>query len=113
MGDQRRTARAGKARKAGWNAKRRRDDTRRKKISTTIAPEGYAFLESLIQSGKAENLAESLDIVLEEMRRAENRARLERMMEAYYENASPEAIAEENEIAEAFSKSAHEINVDD
>jgi hypothetical protein len=87
--------------------------TRRKKISTTIAPEGHAFLQSLIASGKAQNLAEAIDLVLDEIRRTENRAKLEHAMEAYYENLSPEAIAEENEIAAAFSRSAHEINLDD
>jgi len=86
---------------------------KRKKISTTIAPEGYEFLESMIATGRARNLAEAIDLVLDEIRREENRARLERMMEAYYENASPSAMAEENEIAEAFSRSAHEINQDE
>ncbi len=86
---------------------------KRKKISTTIAPEGYEFLESLVESGRARNLAEAVDLVLEEVRRTVNRARLERMMESYYDNGSPDAMAEENEIAAAFSRSAHEINLDE
>jgi hypothetical protein len=86
---------------------------RRKKLSTTISAEGYAFLRTIIRSGRAVSLAQALDVVLEEMRRVDNRARLERMMEAYYENASPEAIAEENEIAEAFSRGAQEIDIDE
>lgn len=113
MANQRKKVPIAAAQKAGRSVHGRRGGTRRKKISTTIAPESYAFLERLIASGKAANVAEALDIVLEEMRRADNRVRLEQMMEAYYENASPEAIAEENEIAEAFSRSAGEINIDD
>lgn len=87
--------------------------TRRKKLSTTISPEGYAFLRKIVRSGKADSLAQALDSVLEEMRRADNRVRLERMMEAYYDNISSEAMTEENEIAEAFSRSAHEIEIDE
>ncbi|MGA9883588.1 MAG: hypothetical protein WBQ34_07710 [Candidatus Acidiferrales bacterium] len=85
----------------------------RKKISTTISPQGYAVLEKMIAAGKAKNLAEAIDLVLEEIRRDENRAHLERMMAEYYDNPSREAVAEENEIAEAFSRSASEINLDE
>jgi hypothetical protein len=86
---------------------------KRKKISTTVAPDGYALLERIIASGKARNLAEAMDLVLEEARRRENRARLERLMEAYYDHGSPDATSEENEIAVAFSQSAHEIKLDE
>ncbi|MGH9746908.1 MAG: hypothetical protein ACRD59_12470 [Candidatus Acidiferrales bacterium] len=86
---------------------------RRKKISTTISPESYAFLRALIRSRKAENLAQALDYVLDEIRRADNRARLEAATATYYENASQEAIREENELAEASSKAAGEINLDE
>ena len=86
---------------------------RRKKVSTTISPESYAFLRALIRSRKAENMAQALDYVLDEMRRAENRARLEAATTAYYDNAPQDVIDEENEIAESFSKSAGEINLDE
>lgn len=76
---------------------------RRKKVSTTISPEGYAFLRALIRSKKAQNLAQALDYVLDEIRRADNRARLEAATTAYYESASQEAIDEENQIAADFS----------
>jgi len=92
---------------------RRVKDTRRRKISTTIAPEGYAFLENLIESGKAGNLAEAMDLILDEMLRAENRARLERATAAYYEGANPEAIAEENELAAALSASLPDLLFDE
>jgi hypothetical protein len=86
---------------------------RRKKVSTTISPESYAFLRALIRSRKAENMAQALDYVLDEMRRAENRARLEAATAAYYDNAPRDVIDEENEIAESFAKSAGEINLDE
>lgn len=78
---------------------------RRKKISTTIAPEGYAFLERLIESGKAVNLAEAIDLVLDEYRRADNRARLERATTAYYDSLTPEEVEEENQLGQAISAS--------
>jgi len=104
--------RAGRVRKSGWNPQRRRPEKRRK-ISTTIAPESYAFLEKLIASGEAENLAEAMDLVLEELRRADNRERLERMTAEAYENMSPEAIAEEKVLVEALSQSIGEISFDE
>ncbi len=86
---------------------------KRKKISTTVDPDGYALLERIIASGRARNLAEAMDLVLQEARRMENRSRLERLMEAYYDHGAPDATAEENEIALAFSQSANEIKIDD
>lgn len=76
---------------------------RRKKVSTTISPESYAFLRELIRRGRAENLAQALDLVLEEIRRADNRRRLEQATAEYYQNASQESIDEENSLAAAFA----------
>lgn len=86
---------------------------RRKKLSTTISPEGYAFLRTLIRSGRAANLAEAMDLVLEEIRRAENRRKLEEATTRYYDEASQEAIDEENSLAAVFSATSGEIKVDD
>jgi len=69
-------------------------------------------LRALIRSRKAENLAQALDYVLDEMRRAENRARLEAATTAYYDNAPQDAIDEENQIAEDFSWLSAEIDPD-
>jgi hypothetical protein len=85
---------------------------RRKKLSTTISPEGYAFLRSLIRSGRAESLAQAVDLALEEVRQIENRRKLERATAEYYANASQEAIDEENDLATAFSATAGEIDID-
>ncbi|HXZ14210.1 MAG TPA: hypothetical protein VEG64_17620 [Candidatus Sulfotelmatobacter sp.] len=86
---------------------------RRKKVSTTVSPEGYAFLREMIRSGKAETMAGALDLVLEEIRRADNRERLEAATAHYYETASPEAIEEENQLGAAFSAAAGEIDFDE
>jgi hemerythrin superfamily protein len=81
-------------------------------VSTTISPESYAFLRGLIRSGKAENLAQALDLVLDEIRRADNRERLERATAAYYDNLTAEEIQEENELGGIVSASS-EITADE
>jgi hypothetical protein len=86
---------------------------RRKKVSTTISPDGYAFLRALIRSRKAENLAQALDYVLDEMRRADNRARLEAATTAYYDSLTPEEIEEEDHLAVSFASSAGDIDLDE
>jgi predicted AAA+ superfamily ATPase len=85
---------------------------RRKKVSTTISPESYAYLRALIRSKKAENLAQAIDYVLDEIRRADNRARLEAATAAYYDNAPQEAIDEENQIAGDFASLGAEVDPD-
>jgi hypothetical protein len=54
-----------------------------------------------------------MDLVLEEIRRAENRRKLEEATTRYYDEASQEAIDEENSLAAAFSVTSGEIKVDD
>jgi hypothetical protein len=87
--------------------------SRRKKVSTTISPEGYAFLRSLIRSRKAENLAQALDYVLDEIRRADNRARLEAATTAYYDSLTPEEIDEDDQVVASFESTAGNINFDE
>jgi hypothetical protein len=86
-----------KARRAAFPGANRRKN--RRKISTTIAAESYAYLQHLIGSGKAQNMAEAIDSVLEESLRANNRARNEKAARDYYENATIGEITDENEIA--------------
>jgi hypothetical protein len=92
---------------------RRSRQVRRKKVSTTISPDGYAALRGLIRSGKAENIAQAMDLVLAEFRRMENRRKLEQSTAQYYEQASQEAIDEENGLAVAFDATAGETSVDE
>jgi hypothetical protein len=90
--------------------RRSAETKRRKKISTTIAPESYAFLERLIESGKAVNLAEAIDMVLEESRRAENRARLEQATQEYFDSRSPEELAEDAALEIALGQAAARVD---
>ena len=85
---------------------------RRKKLSTTISPEGYAFLRSLIRSGKAQNLAQAVDLTVEEVRALENRRKLEKATSDYYNNLTDEEIQEENELGAAISASSA-IDIDE
>jgi len=86
---------------------------RRKKLSTTISSEGYSFIRKIIRAGRADNVAQALDIVLEEIRQLENRQRLERMTEEAYAKMSAEARGEEKELVDALSQSIHEIGLDE
>jgi len=87
--------------------------SRRPKISTTIAPENRAFLKSLIKRGKAANLAEAVDRLIEDARRAESRGRLEAATETYFTSLSREALEEENLLGEALAYEAGCVNFDE
>ena len=90
-----------------------REAARRKKLSTTIAPQSNEYLERLIASGAAQNVAQAIDLSIERLRRLDNRLRLERDTVASY-NASSEQGAVEDAEWEAYSSSAaHSVNFDD
>jgi hypothetical protein len=84
----------------------------RRKISTTVAPQTLSYLEELIARGEAYNLAEAVDLAVERLRAVENRERLERDTIAYFEQLSPEAMEEENQLGAALAASAKGIDVD-
>lgn len=86
---------------------------RRKKISTTISPEAFAVLKEMIRSHQVKNLAEALDLILAAVARQQNRERLEQMTADYYNNASPEVLAEENEMTDFLSRAATEVMFDE
>jgi len=114
---QRKAPRTRKPTRARWNSGRERPrrgpDARRKKISTTVAAESYGFLQRLIEDGKANTLAEAVDLVLDEARRIDNRERLDRMTAEGYENMSSEAMAENKELEQALTQSVGEMHLDD
>lgn len=83
---------------------------RRKKLSTTISPESYNFLETLIKSGRAENFAEALDLALDSLRRASCREQLERATAAYFEKLTEVDVAEENQLGDFLSVSPGELD---
>ena len=84
----------------------------RKKISTTIDAGTYAYLQQLIASGRARNLAEALDISMAGLRKQEMRARLERDTAAYFERLSPDAATEEAILEASADLGADEIDFD-
>ena len=83
---------------------------RRKKISTTIAVDGYAYLRSQISAGKARNLAEALDTSLARLRRADRRKELEEATAAYFKDLPARAVAEEKDLESLLDQSSDEID---
>jgi hypothetical protein len=84
----------------------------RAKVSTTIARENFEYLEGLVASGQARNLAQALDLTLHRSRKLENRRRLEQATAAYYDALSPDAQAEDEAWVEAASRAGAEIDFD-
>jgi hypothetical protein len=84
----------------------------RQKISTTVAPETLAYLEGLVAKGDAHNISDAIDLMVERLRSAENRERLEEETAAYFDRLSPEALAEEKELGTALARGARGIDFD-
>ncbi len=84
----------------------------RQKISTTISPATLSYLQQLIDRGTVQNLAEAIDLAIEQLLVFENRQRLERDTAAYFDNMSPEDNAEEQRLASALSQAARGIDFD-
>ena len=85
----------------------------RHKLSTTIAPESYEYLQRQVETGKVNTLADAIDNLVATVRRLENRIRLERETAAYFQNLSPQALAEEQKLESALSESAAAVDFDD
>ena len=47
----------------------------RQKISTTIAPESFDYLNQFVAAGEARNLADAIDLVINRLKEFENRER--------------------------------------
>jgi len=84
----------------------------RRKISTTVAPETYAYLQSLVKAGVSRNLAGALDVAMARLRRVENRTRLGLDTAAYFSGLSSHAAAEESRLEKALDQSTSEIDFD-
>ena len=84
----------------------------RAKLSTTVAAENFAFLERCVSTGRADSIAEAVDLAIARLRRAENRERLERATAAYFEGLPPEAEAEEDRLALQLHAGAGGIDFD-
>ena len=85
----------------------------RLKVSTTIAPESYAYLQRQIESGKANTLADAIDNLVATVRRLENRFRLERETAAYFQGLSGDALAEERKLEAELFESAAAVNFEE
>jgi hypothetical protein len=67
---------------------------RRKKLSTTVGADSYAYLHKMVKEGKAESVGEAVDKAVEITRRRDNRATLERETAAYFKTLTAEAATE-------------------
>lgn len=88
------------------------DSKTRPKLSTTIAPENYAYLQDLVAKGRAKSMADAVDESLERVRALENRARLERDTAAYFDRLTGKAAREESRLETAVSSLVDEIDFD-
>jgi hypothetical protein len=84
----------------------------RQKISTTIAPETYDYLDSLVDQKQARTLAEAIDLVVARLALLENQQRLERDTAAYFANLTEEEASEERRLETALSHGAQGIDFD-
>lgn len=84
----------------------------RTKLSTTVAAENFTFLETLVSSGRTDSIAGAVDLAINQLRRGENRQRLDRATAAYFDGLSPEAQAEDETFARQFHASAGGIDFD-
>jgi len=84
----------------------------RQKISTTISSAALSFFEKRIKNGEARNLAEAIDLAVQQLLVYENRQRLANDTAAYFANMTAEEAAEEHRLEAALSESATGINLD-
>ena len=84
----------------------------RQKISTTIAPDTFAYLEKLIAKREARTLAEAIDLLVDRLRSAENRERLAFDTAAYFDRLSPEAMQEESALAATLTIGTRHVDFD-
>jgi len=84
----------------------------RAKLSTTVAAENFAFLETLVTSGRTDSIARAVDLAIARLRRAEDRRRLERATAAYFNGLDPKTQAEEERLAHQLHASARGLDFD-
>lgn len=82
------------------------------KLSTTVAPENFRFLEAMVKEGRSSSIAEAVDIAVARMRRNTNRANLERATAQYFEDLSTAARREEDHLARNLHLAARGIDFD-
>jgi len=82
------------------------------KLSTTVAPENFSFLESMVNEGGAGSIADAVDIAIARLRRTENRVRLEAATAKYFDGLSSTSLSEENDLARRLYKASGTVDVD-
>jgi hypothetical protein len=89
-----------------------RISTNRQKLSTTVSRETLAYLEMPVESGRAKSIGEAVDLAVEQARRSEKRALLERDTAAYFAGLPASSAAEEVRLEKRIAQSADEIGYD-
>jgi hypothetical protein len=84
----------------------------RKKLSTTIGANSYAYLHKMVKAGKAESVGKAVDRAVELARRLDNRAILEQETAAYFKGLPSRAAAEEADLENALSAASQEMDFD-
>jgi len=84
----------------------------RKKLSTTIGANNYAYLHGMVKAGRAGSVGEAVDRTVEIARRLDNRATLERQTAAYFRGLTSKAAAEETDLEDALSATSQEMDFD-
>jgi hypothetical protein len=82
----------------------------RQKISTTISPRTFEYLDGLTRAGEARNLAEALDLAIERLLVFENRERLAADTDAYFANLTDAEAAEEQRLERLLSQTSEAID---
>ena len=82
----------------------------RRKISTTVATETLAYLERLVKSGGALNLAEAIDRTVRRAKRADSVERLSRDTAAYFQALNESSVTEESGLEAAVGTLADEVD---
>jgi hypothetical protein len=84
----------------------------RKKLSTTIGAGSYAYLQSMVKTGRAESVGKAVDKAVETARRLDSRATLERQTAAYFNGLPSKASAEETDLEDSLSSASQEMDFD-
>jgi hypothetical protein len=84
----------------------------RKKLSTTIGANNYAYLHKMVKAGRAESVGETVDKAVEMARRLDNRATLEHQTAAYFKGPTSKAAAAETDLEDAMSAASQEMDFD-
>ena len=84
----------------------------RTKLSTTVSPETYQFLEQMISKGQATTMAEALDAVIVRVKRLENRKRLASATARYFEQLDSHTADEESQIVIDLASAAGKVDFD-